>query len=1264
MLSKASVKRPYTVLVAVLLVIVIGIVSLSKMTMDLLPNMSFPYVIIVTTSVGSSPKEIETNITAPIEASMATTSNIKEITSRSSNSYSMVMLEYEQSSNMDSTIIEIQQQIEQLKSKWDDKTSSPIIMQVDPDMLPVMNAAVDVEGLDANKLSDYINNEVKPSLESVEGVASVSTSGQLEQKVNVYLDQSKIDTLNDKIKQGIEEKFKEASSKLDSADKEIKNGQNKIEDGKKALENTINNTLKQKEELYKKQSDIQNQLEKLIKDRNELLRIQQTFLTYSTSNNFVELEKNVQRLSALNEAAQQVGVGNRQELEKQIEETRKAIEGQNLDIQNRFAALKEIGFNVDDYASFNEASGKVAEDITVLNTQILTLSTSLGEILVGTYTTSSILEVLNSNAAIASMEMATNSAKLQSAADKISDSKEKIEDTKNSTLSQADLNKVLSMDTLSKILIAQNFDMPAGYVTDNNVKYLVSVGKKVKTVDELENLPLIDMKLDNVSMVRLQDIARIELTDNSDSTYARVNEKPGILLAMEKQTGYSTGDVTKKIKEKFKSLEKENNKLKFTVLMDQGIYIDIIVKSVAQNMIFGAILAIIVLLIFLRDWRTTIIIAFSIPMSVVFAIVLMYFMGITLNIISMSGLALGIGMLVDNSIVVVENIFRMKQETDNIKKASIVGAKQVSGAIIASTLTTVSVYAPIVFTEGITRQLFVDLALTVTFTLVASLIVALTVVPAMSSKMLAKDEEKEIVWFEKIKLKYEAFLGKCLKHKIIVFLVTVLLLVSTFFAMISRGMIFMNMEMETNQISVTISPKRGETLEFKDLTKKSDAIIERIRKIDGVKTVGAMTGGTSASLGIQGIGGSSSITMYVILNDNNKRSLKDIEKDIHKKTKDMNCNVSTQTSAMDFESFLGNGIAVQIKGKDIEKLQMIAKKTAKIVKKTEGVDYVNDGLKNTMDEFCITIDKEKAAEHSFTVAQAYQLVYEVMKNESPTTTIETDLKDYKVYLVSDKQNKATLEDIENLTFKSKDLTGNESTIPLKEIASFKKIKTLSTINRDSQSRYINVSASIDEKHNVSLVSDEISKEIKKLKLPEGYTIEMVGEDENIKESMSQLYLMLLLAVIFIYLIMVAQFQSLLSPFIIMFTIPLAFTGGFIGLFVTGNELSVIAMIGFIMLAGLIVNNGIVLIDYINQARESGLEKKEAIISAGLVRIRPILMTALTTILSMSTMALGIGEGSELMQPMAITIIGGMIYGTLLTLVVEPCIYDIVHRKEK
>jgi HAE1 family hydrophobic/amphiphilic exporter-1 len=297
------------------------------------------------------------------------------------------------------------------------------------------------------------------------------------------------------------------------------------------------------------------------------------------------------------------------------------------------------------------------------------------------------------------------------------------------------------------------------------------------------------------------------------------------------------------------------------------------------------------------------------------------------------------------------------------------------------------------------------------------------------------------------------------------------------------------------------------------------------------------------------------------------------------------------------------------------------------------------------------------------VAQVYQLVYSQMASPSSATTVSTDIKDYAVYVQTEEQENTQLSDIKNLTFTYTNDDGEDEEIPLSRICTMTENTTLSKIYRDSQTRYLTVSCSIDDDHNVTLVSNKVQQALDKIDVPEGYSITMEGEDETINDAMSQMVLMLVLAVIFIYLIMVAQFQSLLSPFIIMFTIPLAFTGGFLALFITGQEVSIIAMLGFIMLAGLIVNNGIVLIDYINQARREGMSKKDAIIDAGKTRVRPIFMTALTTILAMSTSALGFGDGSDMMMPMAVTIIGGLVYGTILTLVVIPCIYD-AFNKEK
>ena len=377
----------------------------------------------------------------------------------------------------------------------------------------------------------------------------------------------------------------------------------------------------------------------------------------------------------------------------------------------------------------------------------------------------------------------------------------------------------------------------------------------------------------------------------------------------------------------------------------------------------------------------------------------------------------------------------------------------------------------------------------------------------------------------------------------------------------------------------------------------------------------------------------------------------------------MDVEVDAEASAMDMSSYFASGLSVQIKGDDIDKLQELAAQAADVVKNTEGTTDVDDGLDDVTPQFTITVDKEKAAKYGYTVAQVYQLVYGEMADSKSATTISTDLKDYEVYVQTEDQADTTLDDIKNLSFTYTDQLGNDTEVALSDICSFEDNTTLSTITRDAQTRYITVSAGVDDDHNVTLVSNAIKDGLKSIDVPDGYSIEMTGEDETIHDAMNQLILMLVLAVIFIYLIMVAQFQSFTSPFIIMFTIPLAFTGGFFALFFTGHEIGVVSMLGFIMLAGLIVNNGIVLIDYINQARREGVSKKDAILDAGKTRLRPILMTAMTTIISMMTMAMGIGSGSEMMQPMAITMIGGMVYGTLLTLVVVPCIYDAFHKEK-
>ncbi len=1370
MIPKYSVKRPYTVLVAVVLVIVLGVVSLTRMTTDLLPAMNLPYVIVVTTDVGASPEEVEKDVTSPIEAAMATTSNINNVSSMSYDNYSMVILEYEQSTNMDSAMIEIQQQLDQLTGQFPDSAGSPVIMQIDPDMMPVMIASADVDGMDQAEVSNYVDNELLPLLESIEGVASVTATGVLDTDLQVTMNQEKIDALNEQILSKIDAQFTDAQAELDKASSQIDSGKKKLSDSEKEMGSQLgageNEIINNKIQLFNTEADLTTQLSDLQKSQSSMdgaikslqsaydgatqlqsaidglqkakdgvsqaksgakqlyamkPQLQQlaasvpawggtlptdynTFITTleSTVNYMKTLTDPVKQAqaaqmeqmltglkssmtpeiykalvasasetdfvaymesTAIAQINAQAGTSytSESDIASQIVTLQSKLDDINVMLTSQASSFADAGVTLTSYKDIPAAISKLSESKTQIATGIATIESAQTQVADGKTSLDDALVTLNESQISGIMEMSKGYADLAVAANKIGEGQSQLNDAKEQAKDSADLNTILTMDTLKNLLTAQNFSMPAGYVTEGNEQYLVRVGDEVTSKADLENLVLMDLGMDGIEPIRLSDVADIEYIDNSGDSYSKVNGNPAVMLSIEKQTGYSTGDVTDRLLDKFDSLEKENTALHLSVLMNQGIYIDMIVKSVVENIIVGAILAIIVLLLFLKDIKPTLVIACSIPLSVVFAVVLMYFTHITLNIISLSGLALGIGMLVDNSIVVIENIYRLRGEGYSIRKAAVEGASQVTGAIIASTLTTICVFAPIIFTEGITRQLFVDIALTIAFTLVASLLVALTFVPMMAAGLLKNTKEIRHNLFDKVKDFYGKILAVCLRFKPIVFIAVIVLLGTSVVAAFSRGYSFMDMNMETNQISATISAKEDQTLTFGELTEMADEVVEKAMTIDGIETIGAMAGGSALSM--MGSSSTDSISMYMILDEESEVSSADVIEQLDELTKDMDCEVTTDTSASDMTSLMGSGLTINVKGNNLDKLQELAGEVAKVVENTEGTVDVDDGLANTTPSFTISVDKEKAAKYGMTVAQVFQLVYGEMASSTSATTISTDVNDYQVYVQSEEQFDVTLDDIKNLTFTYTDREGNETEVELSDIAQFEEGYTLGTINRDAQTRYISVTAGVDDDHNVSLLSNEIQKELDKIDLPEGYSIEMAGEDEMIADAMNQLYLMLLLAVIFIYLVMVAQFQSLLSPFIIMFTIPLAFTGGLFALYFTGNEVSVVAMIGFVMLAGIIVNNGIVMVDFINQLRRGGMEKKDAIIESGKTRLRPILMTALTTILSMSTMAVGLGEGSEMMQPMAIVTVGGLLYGTLLTLIVVPCIYDAFNRNK-
>ncbi|MCC3870099.1 efflux RND transporter permease subunit [Terrisporobacter mayombei] len=1211
MLPKFSVRKPLTVFVSVIMVLMLGFVSFTKMTPDLLPSIDLPYVIAMTTYPGSSPEKIETTVTKPIEQAVSTTSGIKNVTSVSNENYSVVILEFNQDTNMDTAMLDLNGKIDLIKDSLEDGVGATTLMQLNPDMMPVMTLSMDVDNMNIEEVSTYVNNEIIPKFERINGVASVTGVGLVEKQLEISLNKDKIDELNNKLKSSVTSKLDKQQSQLNSAKSEIQNG-------KAALEKQSNTQMKK---LLEASSQLQsgiNQLESMAGILN------------STGSSKEDLEKYIESATTtLNDTKLKL-----KELKKQLNSLPEDSTIDKEKLQEDIESLEGV------IASLEKAISNAGQGISAVDS-LETLKKQQKE--------------LESAKLTLSQELTKATVQLSVSESQIKSAETQLNEARKQALESADITDKITPETINQILTAENFSMPAGYISDDETEYSVKVGDKFTSINEVKNLILFSM--DGIGDVHLKDIANVKMSDNSSDSYTNINGNAGVILSFQKTSTASTTKVCNEINKVIKDLNNSNNKLHILSLMDQGVYIDFIISSVLDNLIYGGILAIFVLLIFLKSIKPTIVIAFSIPISLLFSIVLMYFSGVTLNIISLSGLALGVGMLVDNSIVVIENIYRLRNKGMGKFKAAVYGARQVSGAIFASTLTTICVFLPIVFTEGITRQLFTDMGLTIAYSLIASLIVALTLVPCMASNLLSNVDEKSHPLFDKMVDGYEKLLRLCLKFKPVVLCFSVVLLIVAAFATTKIGTSFMP-KMDSPQMMATINIDSD--LPKEEARHITDQVVQQVLTIDDVEGIGAMDSSGPMSFGSSS-NNPNNMAAYVILKDDKKKTNDEISEEIKEKTKSLNCEVTVSSSSMDTSSLGGSGLQIIVKGDDLDELKKISDDLVIMLSSIEGTTDINGGMGITAKEERIVINKNKAMKYGLTVAQVFQQVSAKLSTETTSTTLTINSEDYPVIIVN--HDTSSLDKLKNV-----EITGTKGTasvsVKLKDISSIEMTDTPTSINHDNQTRYISVTAGIDSKHNIGLVSKEVQSKLDNYKTPIGYEIKMGGETESINQAISDLIKMIALAIAFIYLIMVAQFQSLLSPFIVMFTIPLAFTGGLLALIITGQELSVISMLGFLVLAGVVVNNGIVFVDYVNQLRISGLNKKEALIEAGRTRIRPILMTALTTILAMSTMALGVGMGAEISQALAIVTIGGLTYATLLTLFVVPTLYDIFHRRKE
>ncbi len=1012
-ISELSVKRPITILMMVMIIITLGFVSFMQLQIDLYPKIEIPVAVVTTSYQGVGPHEIETLISEPLEESLSTVSNIKTVSSISSEGSSMIIVQFNYGTDMDFANLEIREKVDMVKKSLPSDANSPMVLKLDPNSTPVMQIAF-TNGEDLTNLQAIIEDKIQSRIERIEGVASVDISGGYEEEIQIKVSQEKLN-----------------------------------------------------------------------------------------------------------------GYG-------------------------------------------------------------------------------------------------------------------------------------ISLDYIVNILRSENLNLPGGEVFNGDREVLVRTIGELNNLSEIKGLPI---PLQTEGVVYLRDIADISLTHKDVSSLNRMNGKSSINMSVQKESSANTVSVAEAVNQELENIKREYPGFNIETVTDQSEYIKKSINSTARSAILGSVLAIAILYFFLRNVRSTFIIGTAIPVSVIATFAILYFSGITINLMTLGGLALGVGMLVDNAIVVLENIYRFREEGYSRIESAKLGAEEVGMAVLASTLTTIAVFLPITFTEGMAAMLFNELALTVTFSLLASLLVSITLVPMLASKILKVEKkhskrkfglltsifDKFENVFEVVEKMYKGLLKKAITHRVTTIVLALIIFAVSMGSAILVGTEFMPV-MDEGVIDASIELPTGSSLEdTNEIVSRVEKYISEIPEIDMINT--SVGGGGSMSLMPTG---ENTGTINIVLVDlaERERSSEEVANDINSLVEDISgakIDVSLASSGMSGSSA---PISIEIKGDDLDELKKISDDYLKMVSGVPGTINVESNYEEGKPEARIILDRKNASNFGLTASQVASTV-----RTSISGTIATQYKydgtEIDVKIMGDERIKQSLSNLTNLLIS----TPMGTNVPLNQVATIEMAKGPTTINRVDQVRTITITSSINGR-DLGSVSSDIMKKLDGYELPNGYEYKLGGEREDMMEAFGDLGLALGLAVLLVYMIIASQFESLLNPFIIMFTVPLAIGGGALGLFITGRTLSVPALIGVIMLSGIVVNNAIVLIDYINTLRGKGFDRDEAILMAGSTRLRPILMTTMTTVLGLFPLALGIGEGAEAQAPMATVVISGLLLSTLLTLVFIPVMYII------
>ena len=1277
-MEKFSVKKPFTVLVAVIMVLMLGFVSISNMQTNLLPDVNTPYLMVVTVYPGASPERVESEVSDVMQNALGTVAGVESVTATSAENYSLLLMQFSDDTDMNSAMVKVSNKVDQTTASLPSSCLTPSIIEYSLNMNAFMTAAVSREGSDVYDLSEFVSDTLVPYVERKGGVSSVSANGLIEKMVQVQLSQEKIDAINEKLLEVIDVQLADARKQLESAEAQIEAGRKEYDRQFKNYNKTVSDTVMQQfsGQVGEAVETVRKQAQALLDSVNQLIAVVQE---PEIQQALIDVRDGLQRvMDKFNETGMK-------DIDSLIE-----IVAELRDITDKLTgALQQLQQRLNTEAGTEgSTAADLADDLQVqqsLNTIYNTLNDVIKAMddvpgLMSTF--SDALGTYSQQQMQAYMKFTEAREMLNEYEKQLAEAKQTYADAEEKAMASSDVSKLLDIDTLAQLIYAQNFSMPAGYVKDSSGKsWLLKVGEEYDSIEDISGALL--LHVDGFGDVRLSDVADVEVIDNAEASYTRLNGERAAVLKIYKGATSSASEVSDNCLSAFQELEAQYDGLHVVVLSNQGNYITIIVKSILSSMVIGAALAIIVLAIFLRDVKPTLVVGFSIPLSVLFAVVLMYFTGMDLNVMTLAGLSLGIGMLVDNSIVVIENIYRLRSRGVPAARAAVQGTKQVGMAIMASTLTSVCVFLPVIFTSGVIKSLLQPMSMCIGYCLAASLIVALTVAPAASSTLLKNSKPKELKWFDKVQEKYVKSLEWCFQHRWAPLGAAVVLLVFCGWRVMSMG-VEMLPTITSNEAIVTLSTE-------KDMTKEesyavAENVIDALLAVDHVEEVGVTTDSRVAGMDVGQLGLPQTITdllnaansygtyqINVMLDESlSSRQIEQAREALEEAVNGVeNCTATVEISGMqELTSQLDMGLTVQVSGNDIDTMTALSEKVVDMVNEMDGFTNATNGLGSGDATINLQIDRDKVRSYGLTVAQVYQ---QIAAKLTTTTTAQTpvaiDGSTMNVQ-ISNNLDPMTKENMMDMTFTTSvmaaDGTTETGTCTLGDMATWVTGSTPDSITSKNQTRYISVTADAVEGTNTTTETRALEKKLNAFaasdEMPEGCSFYMGGGSEINGMVVDQMGQWMFLALPFVYLVMVAQFQSLLSPFIVLFTIPLAFTGGLLGLLLTGQQLTMISLMGFIVLMGTVVNNGIVFVDYTNQLRLGGMERRAALIATGKTRMRPILMTTLTTVLAMLQLVFSNDMASQLMSGMAIVIICGLSYATLMTLYIVPILYDILFRK--